>query len=282
VTTQTADFQNAAKVVSHKVTWTATNIFTEDEITIRQGDSLLLTALPENELPGKAAITVDGTTHPVTCKQPLQHCFDHPGTRTVTAVFTNAAGTVFNAGLNIKVIAAKFEKSPVLFVNALRRWDNAGVPQEAVLNYSSDLSLYRYALGADGSRLEMLSSSIKPKKIVARLWADGPILDAQSIKTLKRHYGAGTDGTTVITTFPDGSKLVEYEIIMTEIPADFSLTITIFVGGVTFEDGTLTKTFTAADFDEYGRLAYRMIRSEGVKTGNCHWVKYYESGTQIF
>jgi hypothetical protein len=69
---------------------------------------------------------------------------------------------------------------------------------------------------------------------------------------------------------------------MTEIPADFSLTITIFVGGVTFEDGTLSKTFTAADFDEYGRLAYRMIRSEGVKTGNCHWVKYYVDGKQIF
>jgi len=281
-TTLTADFQNSAKTASHNVTWTATNIFEKEEITIRQGDSLLLTAIPENELEGDTVITVEGVTNPVTYGQKIQYCFENSGTVSVTATFTNAVGTTFDGTLTVNVVAANFENEPILLLDFKRTWENLNVPFDLSLEYSYGLEVNEYPFSPKGTRLDMTSRDAKPKKIVARLYENGPIVAAQTIKTLKYYISVKTEPHQIIEEFADGSLLIESELVLLDIPEDLEITLHIFVGGITFEDGSITKTFTAADFDEYGRLAYRMIRSAEAKSGNCHKFIFSQDDVVIY
>jgi hypothetical protein len=74
----------------------------------------------------------------------------------------------------------------------------------------------------------------------------------------------------VARTYADGSQLVEVSLLLGAVPEGTSVTLSIFVSGVTFEDGTRTRTLTADDFDEDGHVTVRFIRARGVTTSVCH------------
>ena len=86
----------------------------------------------------------------------------------------------------------------------------------------------------------------------------------------------------VADTYPDGSQLVEVSLLLGAVPEGTTVTLLIFVSGVTFEDGTRTKTLTAADFDENGHCTIRFIRARGVKTSVCHSTRIYQDGKLIY
>jgi len=84
----------------------------------------------------------------------------------------------------------------------------------------------------------------------------------------------------VIEEFDDGSNLIEMTLSFGNIPDDFRIRLEIFVGGVTFLDGTVEKEFTADDFDEQGTLKVLMVQSSGKRT-NCHRVKIFQGDKQL-
>ena len=53
------------------------------------------------------------------------------------------------------------------------------------------------------------------------------------------------------------------------------------MGGVTFDDGTLVKELTAADFDELGQASVRFLRPVDVQTSVCHMTKAYQNGVLV-
>ena len=61
-----------------------------------------------------------------------------------------------------------------------------------------------------------------------------------------------------------------------------SVTLEIFVSGVTFEDGTRTKTLTADDFDANGHITLRFIKARGVTTSVCHRTYIYQDVKLIY
>ena len=57
--------------------------------------------------------------------------------------------------------------------------------------------------------------------------------------------------------------------------------LNVIVSGVTFEDGTVTKTLAPADFDELGICRVRFVRGAGVATSVCHTTKAFQDGVLI-
>ena len=52
-------------------------------------------------------------------------------------------------------------------------------------------------------------------------------------------------------------------------------------GGVTFENGTVNKHVTKADFDSSGEFRFRFIMANGVSTSTCHTVNMSQGGTGL-
>jgi len=50
----------------------------------------------------------------------------------------------------------------------------------------------------------------------------------------------------------------------------------IFVGGITFEDGTIDKELASSDFNEIGEAKVRYIRPATSETSICHTIKGYQ------
>jgi hypothetical protein len=61
---------------------------------------------------------------------------------------------------------------------------------------------------------------------------------------------------------------------------EVSYTADIFAPGVIFDDGTIFKTFTLADFDDLGVTYFRFIRPASAKTSVCHRTLIYD-GTVV-
>lgn len=55
----------------------------------------------------------------------------------------------------------------------------------------------------------------------------------------------------------------------------------IFVGGVTFDDGTIDRTLTEADFNDTGVATYYLVQGAGVTTSVCHTTTIYEGDHRI-
>ena len=75
---------------------------------------------------------------------------------------------------------------------------------------------------------------------------------------------------------------MEVSLLLGALAENMSVTLEIFVSGVTFEDGTRTKTLTAADFDENGRYVIRFVKARGVTTSVCHRTYIYQDGKLIY
>jgi hypothetical protein len=85
----------------------------------------------------------------------------------------------------------------------------------------------------------------------------------------------------LIDTNPDGSQLIETAFVIHPLPPGLTVAVKIIVSGVTFDDGTVSKTLVASDFDSLGICRLRFIRAAGVKTSVCHTFHLYDKGTLI-
>ena len=66
--------------------------------------------------------------------------------------------------------------------------------------------------------------------------------------------------------------------LMGKLPDNLSIRIEIFRAGVTFDDGTIVREISAADFDETGRYYYPMIKPAELRGSTCHRTKIYIGG----
>jgi hypothetical protein len=85
----------------------------------------------------------------------------------------------------------------------------------------------------------------------------------------------------VIERLPDGSQLIEMATVLSSVPSHILVRFEIFVGGITFDDGTIVKELTAADFNQLGEARVRFIRPASAQTSVCHRTKIYQGGVMI-
>ncbi|MEO0510681.1 MAG: hypothetical protein AAF065_12575, partial [Verrucomicrobiota bacterium] len=179
----------------------------------------------------------------------------------------------------IRVSSANLEPAPIIVEETARDW--APSVSDAWVEFESD-SVVVLNEDSPGTmpRHFTINSRMGPSYILARLPDGGAIIDVTESKVI-RDYSRNETHNQIVETFPDGTVMVSAYIILNEVPDNLSIDIQVFKSGVTFDDGSLWRTITSEDFDEQGRYQFFMLRSPGVKGGNCHRYWYIQEGLQI-
>jgi hypothetical protein len=276
--TLNAAFENGARTEMWQVRWTPFNLLLDNSITIRQGDSLLLAALPSPGASGDVVITVGTNQFKPLNALPMPYQFGEAGLFTVTGTFTprDAGAAPQSRSITVKVVGYRFPEDPVCWAGHERMWDLTNLPPEVVFESDTRLMLEEIAtLGENGRRLGLLIEDNQPRYILSRLGDGGPILSSAKVTGLELASSAETY-LQVVDTYPDGTRLVETVVVVDPLPPGVIIQLDIFVGGVTFEDGTTTLRLTAADFDRLGQCKVRFLWPAGTQTSVCHTVTVYQ------
>ncbi|MBT7299471.1 MAG: hypothetical protein HN849_08165, partial [Victivallales bacterium] len=225
-------------------------------------------------------IEVEGNVLEATPGTAVPYRFDNAGTVVVTTTFApNSAHPTVNE-MTVTVVGCAFNGTPALVVGYQRIWDNPAIPDLATLAYDRQFRLDEFALADGGRQLNMITDVDLPGHMTARLGQDGPILASTRLDTVTYDTSAETR-FVVVKEYSDGSQLIEGRMTLGYVPEDLEVHMHIFAGGVTFEDGTIDRVFTAEDFSEIGELRFRFIRAEDGYTAACHYVHFYQNGHLI-
>jgi hypothetical protein len=283
-----AFYQNGGLSESNDISWRVTNLLQATNAVIRKGDSLLFTALPTGATNGAVRIHVEGlnpvdtdASAPVPCR------FDEPGVFTVTGLY---GPTRASASITITVIDASFNgpcpANLSVWWSWWTYWDCTNLPPGVVLDSDTRLAIYEVSaeeraerlpnappLGVNGREFKIESHSQEPRYILARLGINGPILASTAVLGFEL-AAPPTSSFRLVSTQSDGSQLLEATYVLSPLVANIRLKISVATAGVTFEDGSLSKTLTTSDFDDLGLCRVNFIRAPGLEGGACMLLQF--------
>lgn len=269
------------------VAWSPLDVFAgafaTNALVVRTGDSVKVGVWEEAgtevallRAAGDAWLPVTNWTQ--TAATPLR--FGAPGLYRLDASARVGALARTNAAALVSVVASRFpERAPAILLSGHRDLRCPNLAQGALLEHDADLVVHARPLASGGVELALSTSIDRELGLVSRLDEGGPISDAVQVRPVWADNGTYY---RVLQTYPDGSQLVEVSLSLGAFPPGLSLVLEIFASGVTFDDGTRTKTFTAADFDENGLCRVRFVKARGVVSSVCHRTRIYQNGTLIY
>ncbi|NJK91129.1 MAG: hypothetical protein HC904_04415 [Blastochloris sp.] len=285
-----AELENGGKILEKTVTWTPTNVLLGETLRIRKGDSLLLSAAPTESNSGQASLEVrqaevSVATYQIQGQGTQVHTFSQSGTHQVLASYQEAGNPPVTGVLTVEVKEASFaDPDPVIALGYYRDWLNPALSPEAIIEVDGRMEVVELPTPATGGRnFRLRADAAEPRVLLARLddgTANGPILDRAEIKATRVSSGIQT-GIYYVDQFADGSQLVEMRVVLSSVPEDIRLKFDIFVAGITFEDGSTVKWFTAEDFNDQGELKVRFIKAASVKSSVCHRLYIYQGNTLL-
>lgn len=288
VTNVTVSEHGGALTYAKEIEWVETNMLATETMTIRAGDSLLLSAHGEGLLDADVvSITVNDSQgnevaqYSMTCAETMQQLFENTDAYTVTTVVTPATGDPIIDTTIVQTISVDFGIAPRVVVGETRDWIIPGVPAEATLAIDSTHQMNELP-ETNGSRtFSLFTAQNTEATILARLGENGSILGRTIVYPLV-DYWRTEEQWLVVDTFDDGTELWSATFNLGgEVPDDIQIKIRFFKAGVTFLDGTTEKIFTKEDLNELGILRYYMLRAPESLGSTCHHTTVYQGGVQI-
>jgi len=284
--TATISLRDRSLADSFNVAWKPLDVFAGEFATnalvIRTGDALKIAPFDGNESEVTVSVA-DGTNGWIavtnwTESAATPYVFEESGTFLVTVAH---AGLVYDdtAYALVDVVQSRFPKrNPAVLMDAEQSLDCPELSPRNLLEHDSELQLEAEVDGS-GVTLSLLTHADRDLGLVSRLDEGGAISDAVQVSPVWADNGTYY---RVAETYPDGSQLIEVSLLLGAIPDGTTVKLEIFVSGVTFDDGTRTKTLTAADFDADGHITLRFIKARGVTTSVCHSTKIFQDGKLIY
>ncbi len=274
-------YQNGGLLTTSVVTWVARNILNGGSMTVRTGDSLLMTAVPAGATNGTMNITVGSVaSYAATYAFSILHTFSLSGVYTVQGMYDN--GSQQTSNLTVTVLDHTFSTDPACWVGKTRDWDNYSVSSNVV--FESDPRLLKFtqtgSLTNNGRRTSLLIDANEPRVVVSRLTTNGAILASTRAGGFA-FAGVSQTYDNVIEVFGDGSRLIETLLVVSPVVSDVTITVQIITAGVTFDDGTVYKELVTGDFDSLGQHRLRFNMPSGVQTANCHIITVSQGSAQI-
>ena len=275
-----SSFQNGGLQATNWIIWQPTNLLTNDNLAVRVGDALLLTAAPPGATRGSVSITVVGVTNYTTdWASAVPHAFAVAGTYTVTGSYTSDQGDSTNRSITVQVVSASFDGNPAAWAGQTRVLECPDLPAEAVVESDPGVQWSLVSPITNwGNRFFLTINSTDPHYLVARLGNAGPILANATIDGFEI-YSSSQTYVKLVQLYSDGSQLVEMLVVQSPLVSSVLIQLDIFVPGVTFDDGTITKTLSASDFDVLGQCPVRFIRPMGVTSSVCHYLRATQVGS---
>ena len=266
------DFENGGIAQSTTVTWVPTNLATTAALTLRQGDSLRLTAY-DAASPGIGPVAIspgDGSVDILTTEDaPVEHTFTQAGNFTLTSTTAAATHTT-----EVTVLEADFGDTLSLLRGNARTLTPAALAAAAEVSVDTAVLIEETTAPGAPRSFKLTASDTEPAILAARLPADGAVLDHLALAPF--HLASNAEARVEVTDYyDDGAALVEVDFVLSDIPPDLRVVVRIFVGGITFDDGSIEKILTAAEFDQVGRSTLKFIMPFEAVTSVCHRIFIY-------
>ena len=247
-------------------------------------DALLLAAPPSTPTQSLTHIDIawEGlpvTNLDVTVDIPVPFAFDLPGSYLIVASRPQATPPL-SSEFEVQAVSASFGPNPAGMIGKSRSWPCADVPFGTPVERDAGYSLSATARPGGGTDFSLAVRDEGPRYLVARLGsAAGPVLDSAAITGFSIERMGGAVETEVV--YADGSRLFSDTIRLSIIPDGLEVRAHIFVGGVTFLDGTLDFVITAADLDATGSYTFHLLAGPNVTTSVCHTFAIYQNGVLL-
>ena len=269
-------FENNALTQTATVQWMPTNLKVEDHITVRQGDSLLLTAFINAAAAGKEgySITANGITSSNTADQPTPLAFTAPGAQTIQLIHTAADGTVATKSVSIDVLSKVNITPPLCITGRPRTWTHT-IPAGAVIQFDNNVTAWKEPTANSYT----LSTSIAENQpLLIRQGADGFILGVSEVKSASFRSGCLT-GNVVMGGYST-SQLVMLPVVVSGDLDTAEIRCNTIIGGVTFADGTTIQRLFRNNFDAYGtsQVAFKRLLSAHAV---CHRFSIWHNGVCV-
>lgn len=269
-------FENNGLSQSTDVYWLPTNLKVENTLTIRQGDSLLLTAFvdAENASLESYTYTLNGNTISNTADQPKVQLFPTAGNYALQLSHTAADGTITNRSITVKVLPKITIEPPVCVVGHPRSWTPTTLPAGSILTFDSQM---QSEVGPAAGTYSIATMTPHNQPIIAKS-AGGLIQGGSHVKSCTVRAGALTGNLFSNVTVTEA--MVDIYFVVYGDMGGSVITCDLFQGGVTFVDGTLSSSLASVDFDVYGvsKMRTRKLHSAHAV---CHRVSVWENGLRI-
>jgi len=281
-------FVDCAATDSFAVVWKDLDVFdgsySTNALMIRAGDSLKIAGCGS----GESAVSVSVASHGGdwclvtnwTQFASTPYCFEDEGQYLVSVSATNQSFGAIEGYAHIEVVKSRFPKrNPAVMRDREFSMSCPDLDSRTLLEHDVSLRVSSETNAADFVSLTLSTCADRDLGLVSRLCAGGAVCDAIQVTPVWADNGTYYH---VVQTYPDGSQLVEVSLLLGAVPPGTSVQLKIFVSGVTFEDGTRTKTFSEDDFDENGHVTVRFVKARGVTSSVCHRTYIYQDGESIY
>lgn len=280
-------FEDGSLALQQQITWKETDVLTVGDLTIRKGDSLRLTALPDlgpNDPHSiKVTLTINGNVIATDYKaaNPHVYTFDAAGDYTVQ-VDCRHGNTKVEGSIVVTVLDADFGEPFEVFANRSRNWEVPGVGNKVFVEHDPRLGFVEVDPSAEGYRTFRVDTfDPVERRVLARTEVGGAIIDHGVVEGYQVYSTSQTGDVNFVQTFSNGDRIVRMSIVAPYLPEGAYIKLKIFVSGVTFLDGTKEKVLTAADFDSNGVLYIDYNFPAGTTTSACHRLYLYDADDNL-
>jgi len=184
---------------------------------------------------------------------------------------------VSESAITVEVAEYAFTRPDVAcWLGWVREWQIPAPPEEVAFAFDGRLSDAQHLTSGETHSFKVFTDDNQPRYAAARLGESGPVLAVQQISGV----GIYSSYQTVMMPgeeFEDGSREYDMTVVCTPVRPDVELRLNIFVAGVVFDDGTVSKVLTASDLDEIGTTTVHFIRPAEARTSVCHNLSAYQN-----
>ena len=272
-------FENGGLTQTANVHWQPTNLLreTSNAITIRQGDSLLLTAFGVEREADKETytLTVNGETVSASADHPTPVPFPTVGTQVVEFSHRSADGPISSGRYTVTVLPRVALDSPLCVTDSHRLWTHSPLPAGAEIQFDNNVT---NSPGRAANTYNLATSTPQNQPFLVRQGADGPILGSGEVKSvrLRSHDKAGN----IYESIGDPISKARMYVVVTGDLDGAEIRCTIVIGGVTFDDGTTTKSLWVADFDDLGVGSLLFLKANTAHA-NCRKFSVWKDGVRV-
>ena len=211
----------------------------------------------------------------------ITHVFDSAGEFTIAGEYIPGAGAPIAENIQVTVLDAYFPESPACWIGVMRQWSVPDLSPLVTVNYDPRMLMAELDAGLEDQRIfRNLLYQPENHYMVARAGNQGPIITNAMLRGFRLGMNTDTEFRTlaVCTT---GDQLVETIVVVSPPLEDLTFRGEIIVGGLIYENGSITNSWTIADFNELGEMSLRYLRSSYSETAWCALFDVYQGDSII-
>ncbi|MEM9282599.1 MAG: hypothetical protein AAGA96_12295 [Verrucomicrobiota bacterium] len=272
--------ENGSVVTEASVSWVVTDLAAQEEVFLREGDSLKLAAMLEGN--ALAALFVnEEKIGSVRGAEFLVHQFDEAGEYQVIA--RSPDGKVIR-DLKVRIPRVVFRDDPVAMVGRQRIWNVGNVDVDHI-EFAADRGLsfrqlsLKHVPGEPPKKQFSLAVPVAGDYPIQALLPNGVVADQVVVKGVRLYKAP--EGSIEHVNHGDEGRLVVMEWPIPELPDTVTYQVRIIAGTGVFTDGSIIKEISASDRDAYGRIRVEAIQPPGELRAICHQVFVFDGNEFI-